>query len=147
MITHIKGLLFQNDSIIVTLENDAVNIRPKNINKGYFISEILKQEYKNGEFPEFIFVLGDQDGDEEMFKYLNYLKNNFEMKSKIFSIYAVTIGNKVSNAKYYLQETEILEYLEYLNKEYKNDGSSSKFSQSQDINNLVEQSDEYEYYS
>ena len=147
MITHIKGLLFQNDSIIVTLETDAVNIRPKNINKGYFISEILKQEYKNGEFPEFIFVLGDQDGDEEMFKYLNYLKNNFEMKSKIFSIYAVTIGNKVSSAKYYLQETEILEYLEYLNKEYKNDGSSSKFSQSQDINNLVEPSDEYEYYS
>ena len=144
MITHIKGLLFQNDSIIVTLENDAVNIRPKNINKGYFISEILKQEYMNGEFPEFIFVLGDQDGDEEMFKYLNYLRNNFEIKSKI---YTVTIGRIVSNAKYYLNETEILEYLENLNKEYKNDGSSSKFSQSQDMYNCVEQSDEYEIYS
>ena len=54
MITHIKGLLFQNDFIMVTDENDSVNIRPKNINKGFFISEILKQEYINNEFPEFI---------------------------------------------------------------------------------------------
>ena len=148
MISHIKGLLFQNDSIIVADENDAVNIRPKNVNKGYFISEILKQEYKNGEFPEFILAIGDQDGDEEMFKYLNYLKNYFEIKSKIFSIYTVTIGKRVSNANYFLNvHNEILEYLENLNKEYKNDGSSSKFSQSQDIYNLVEQSDEYEIYS
>ena len=149
MISHIKGLLFQNDSIIVADENDAVNIRPKNVNKGYFISEILKQEYKNGEFPEFILAIGDQDGDEEMFKYLNYLKNYFEIKSKIFSIYTVTIGKRVSNANYFLNvHNEILEYLENLNKEYKNDGNSfSKFSQSQELYNLVEQSDEYELYS
>ena len=144
MISHIKGLLFQNDPIIVTDENDAVNIRPKNINKGYFISEILKQEYKNGEFPEFILVIGDQNGDEEMFKYLNYLKNNFEIKSRLFSIYSVTIGKKVSNANYYFnQSNEIFDYLENLNKEYKNDGnSSSKYSQ--EMSNLVEQSDEFD---
>ena len=143
MISHIKGLLFQNDCIIVTDENDTVNIRPKNINKGYFISEILKQEYKNGEFPEFILVIGDQDGDEEMFKYLDYLKNNFDIKSKNIAIYTVTIGKTVSNANYFLNEyNEILEYLENLNKEYKNDGnSSSKYSE---IYNLVEQSDEYD---
>ena len=144
MITHIKGLLFQNDSIIVTLENVAVNIRPKNINKGYFIAEILKQEYNsNVEFPELIFALGNQDGDEEMFKYLNYLKNNYEIKKNL-SIYSVTIGNTVSNANYFIKEMEILEYLENLNKENRNDGSSSKYSQSQDIYNCVEQSEEYE---
>ena len=144
MISHIKGLLFQNDSIIVAEENDAVNIRPKNINKGYFISKILKEELKNGEFPEFIMVIGDQDGDEEMFKYLNYLKNNFEIKSKLIGIYDITIGRKVSNAHYYLNEcNEILEYIENLNKEYGN--SSSKYSQ--EIYNLVEQSDEYDLYS
>ena len=143
MISHIKGLLFQNDSIIVTDENDAVNIRPKNVNEGYFISEILKQEYKNGEFPEFILVIGDQNEDEEMFKYLNYLKNNFEIKSK-FSIYSVTIGKKVSNANYYFnQSNEFFDYLENLNK---NDGnSSSKYSQ--EISNLVEQSDEFDLNS
>ena len=146
MISHIKGLLFQNDFITVTDENDSVNIRPKNINKGFFISEILKQEYLSDEFPEFILVIGDQDGDEEMFNYLNYLKNNFEIKSKI-SIYSVTIGKRISNANYFLNEyNEILEYIENLNKDYKSEGnSSSKFSQ--DIYNLVEQSDEYDLYS
>ena len=147
MISHIKGLLFQNDFITVTDENDSVNIRPKNINKGFFISEILKQEYKNDEFPEFILAIGDQDGDEEMFNYLNYLKNNFEIKSKNLSIYSVTIGKRISNANYFLNEcNEILEYIENLNKDYKSEGnSSSKFSQ--DIYNLVEQSDEYDLYS
>ena len=140
MISHIKGLLLQNDSIIVSDENDSVNIRPKNINKGYFISEILKEEYKNDEFPDFLLVIGDRDGDEEMFKYLNYLKSNFEFQLKM-SIYTVTIGKRVSNARYYLNEGEILEYFENLNNENKNDAnSSSKYSQ--EIYNLVEQSDD-----
>ena len=79
-----------------------------------------------------------------MFKYLNYLKNNFEIKSKLFSIYSVTIGKKVSNANYYFnQSNEIFDYLENLNKEYKIDGnSSSKYSQ--EMSNLVEQSDEFD---
>ena len=144
MVSHINTLLFQNDSIIVTNENDTVNIRPKNINKGYFVSQILKQDYKNMESYDLILVIGDQDGDEEMFKYLNYLKNNIGMNSKI---YTVTIDKKVSNANYYINEpSEILEYLENLNKEYKNDGnSSSKYSQ--EIYNMVDQSDEYDLYS
>jgi trehalose 6-phosphate synthase/phosphatase len=144
MISHINTLLLQNDSIIVTIENEAVNIRPKNVNKGYFVSQILKQDYKNMEFYDLIMVIGDQDGDEEMFKYLNYLKNSMVINSKI---YTVTIDRKVSNANYYLNEpSEILEYLENLNKEYKNDGnSSSKYSQ--EIYNMVDQTDEYDLYS
>lgn len=144
LVSHINTLLFQNDSIIVTIENEAVNIRPKNVNKGYFVSQILKQDYKNMEFYDLIMVIGDQDGDEEMFKYLNYLKNSIVINSKI---YTVTIDKKVSNANYYLNESyEILEYLENLNKEYKNDGnSSSKYSQ--EIYNMVDQTDEYDLYS
>ena len=69
MITHIKGLLFQNDFIMVTDENNSVNIRPKNINKSFFISEILKQEYINND-------------------YLNYLKNNFDIKSKNINLFS-----------------------------------------------------------
>ena len=63
------------------------------------------------------------------------------------SIYSVTIGKRISNANYFLNEcNEILEYIEILNKDYKSEGnSSSKFSQ--DIYNLVEQRDEYDLYS
>ena len=141
MISHIKELLIQNDTIIVADENETVTIRPKNINKGYFISEILKEEYKNDEFPDFILVMGDQDGDEEMFKYLNYLKTNFKFGFRELSIYTVTIGKIVSNANFFLNEPEILEFFENLNKEIKNDqNSSSKYSQ--ELCNLVEQSED-----
>ena len=141
MISHIKELLIQNDTIIVADENETVTIRPKNINKGYFISEILKEEYKNDEFPDFILVMGDQDGDEEMFKYLNYLKTNFKFGFRELSIYTVTIGKIVSNANFFLNEPEILEFFENLNEEIKNDqNSSSKYSQ--ELCNLVEQSED-----
>ena len=45
MISHIKTLLFQNDYIVVENDNEknVVNIRPKKINKGFFVAEILKK--------------------------------------------------------------------------------------------------------
>ena len=144
MISHIKTLLFQNDLIIVEndIEKNVVNIRPKNINKGFFIAEILKQENINGEFPELIIGIGDGDGGEDMFKYLNYLKNSFtEIKSKIVT---TVVNNRISSANFYLNDAnEILEYIENFNKIDKSeDNFSSKLSQ--EIVNISEQSDDLE---
>ena len=76
-----------------------------------------------------------------MFKYLNYLKTNFKFGFRELSIYTVTIGKIVSNANFFLNEPEILEFFENLNKEIKNDqNSSSKYSQ--ELCNLVEQSED-----
>ena len=144
MISHIKSLLFQNDYIIVENDNEKneVIIRPKNINKGFFIAEILKQDNINGEFPDLIMGIGNGDGEEDMFKYLNYLKNNFsEIRANIFT---VVVGKRVSSANYYLNETsEIPEYIENFNKIDKSeDNYSSKLSQ--DMYNILEQSEEFE---
>ena len=144
MISHIKTLLFQNDLIIVEDDNEKnmVNIRPKYINKGFFISEILKQENINGEFPDLIIGIGDRDGGEDMFKYLNYLKNNYsEIQSKI---YTAIVGKRVTSANYYLNDaSNIIEYIEDFNKIDKGeDNYSSKLSQ--DMYNIMEQSDEFE---
>ena len=131
MISHIKTLLFQNDYIVVENDNEknVVNIRPKKINKGFFVAEILKKEYFIGEFPNFIWVIGDKDGGEYMFKYLNYLKN-FENEITVNSITAV-VNKRESSANYYLNDSsEIFEYIEYLNKIDKSeDNYSSKLSQ------------------
>jgi trehalose 6-phosphate synthase/phosphatase len=145
MISHIKTLLFQNDFIIVedNIEKNEVNIRPKNINKGFFIAEILKQDNINGEFPNLILGIGDKDGGEDMFKYLNYLKNNFsEIKANIFS---TVVNKRISSANYYLNDAnEILEIIENFNKIDKSEDnySSSKFSQ--DISNDLEKNDSFE---
>ena len=144
MISHIKTILFQNDLIIVEndIEKNMVNIRPKNINKGFFIAEILKQENINGEFPELIIGIGDRDGGEDMFKYLNYLKNSFtEIKSKIVT---AVVNNRISSANYYLNDAnEILEHIENFNKIDKSeDNFSSKYSQ--EIINISEQGEDLE---
>jgi len=142
MISHIKSLLFQNDFIVVEddVEKNEVNIRPKNINKGSFIAEILKQDYINGEFPDLVIGIGDKDGGEDMFKYLNYLKNNFsEIKAKIFTI---VVNKRISSANYYLNDaSEIIEVVENFNKI---DKSEDNFSSSQDMYNIMEQSDDFE---
>ena len=73
--------------------------------------------------------------------YINYLKTNFKFGFRELSIYTVTIGKIVSNANFFLNEPEILEFFENLNKEIKNDqNSSSKYSQ--ELCNLVEQSED-----
>lgn len=144
MISHIKTLLFQNNSIIVEddSEKNMVNIRPKNVNKGYFIAEILKQEKINGKFPEMILVIGDRDGGEEMFKYLNYLKYCYnEIQSEIIS---AIVPNRVSSANYYFNEvSEIWENIETFNKIDKNEDISSS-NTIQDVYNMIEQSNDYE---
>ena len=145
MISHIKTLLFQNDFIIVEDNNEKneVNIRPKNINKGFFIAEILKQDNINGEFPNLILGIGDRDGGEDMFKYLNYLKNNFsEIKANIFS---TVVNKRISSANYYLNDaSEIIEIIENFNKiDISEDNySSSKFSEV--ISNDMERNDSFE---
>ena len=145
MISHIKTLLFQNDFIIVEDNNEKneVNIRPKNINKGFFIAEILKQDNINGEFPNLILGIGDRDGGEDMFKYLNYLKNNFsEIKANIFS---AVVNKRISSANYYLNDSsEILDIIENFNKIYisEDNYSSSKFSEV--ISNYMERNDSFE---
>ena len=144
MISHIKTVLFQNDLIIVEndIEKNMVNIRPKNINKGFFIAEILKQENINGEFPELIIGIGDGDGGEDMFKYLNYLKNSFtEIKAKIVT---TVVNNRISSANYYMNDAnEILTCIEDFNKIDKSeDNFSSKLSQ--EIVNISEQTDDLE---
>ena len=145
MISHIKTLLFQNDFIIVEDNNEKneVNIRPKNINKGFFIAEILKQDNINGEFPNLILGIGDRDGGEDMFKYLNYLKNNFsEIKANIFT---TVVNKRISSANYYLNDaSEIIEIIENFNKiDISEDNySSSKFSEV--ISNDMERNDSFE---
>ena len=143
MISHIKTLLFQNDFIVVEndIEKNEVNIRPKNINKGAFIAEILKQDCINGEFPNLVIGIGDKDGGEDMFKYLNYLKNNFsEVKAKIFTI---VVNKRISSANYYLNDaSEIIEIVENFNKI---DKSEDNFSSSQEnMYNVIDQSDDFE---
>lgn len=108
--------IFEDEKIEIVNGKDYVEIKPKNVNKGYFVSHILQKLYYEGREPDFVLAIGGDTCDEEMFKYLNSIKNQmfgFGKEGKKF--FTVTVGKKPSSARYYLKdESEILEYLDCL---------------------------------
>lgn len=109
--THLLNLI-EDANLDVVIGKDYVEIKPKNVNKGYFISHILQQEINSGVEPDFVFAIGDDISDEEMFKYLNCFKKQLNQNNKDINIYTVTVGKKPSAASYYVNEvSEIVHHL------------------------------------
>ena len=114
--THINNI-FENSKIYINHARDYLEIKPKNLSKSNFISHILREEFNKTTDPDFIFALGEDDSDEDMFKYLSSVKNLLLMFNDNMNMYPCTIGHKPSKATYFLNEIpEVLEYLESLNK-------------------------------
>jgi trehalose 6-phosphate synthase/phosphatase len=79
-----------------------VEVKPKGINKGAFLSLILKEEIKKGKIPDFILTIGDDTADEEMFKYLKKKKSAIKNFAKNLKSYSITVGKKPSSADCYV---------------------------------------------
>jgi len=106
---------FGETKLDVVTGKDYVEIKPKNINKGFFISQILLKNLENNDCPDFIFSIGDDTSDEEMFKFLNYVNREQYRVNENIKIFTVTMGKKPSVANYYITEPgELVEYLEML---------------------------------
>lgn len=116
LISHLNNIFGSfNSKIEIVKGKSFVEIKPRNINKGYFISNIIQREFQEGNEPDFVLAIGDDAGDEEMFKYLISVENQLRRIGKDITTYGVTVGKVPSNAKYYLNEVnEILLYLDSL---------------------------------
>ena len=110
--THLENIL-AGTSLIATHGKGYVDIKRKNLNKGFFLSHIIKEEFLEEIEPDLIMAIGDEESDEEMFKYLNYIENKFSYLKNETKIITCTIGRKPSEAKYYLNEpNEVIDCLE-----------------------------------
>ena len=78
------------------------------MNKGYFISFILKKYIAEGKKPDYIFACGDDISDEEMFKYLNFINKQVNRKEETIKIITSTLDKKPSTAQYYVPVPEEL---------------------------------------
>ena len=74
------------------------------INKGYFISYILKKQIRKGRIPDFILCIGDDYSDEKMFDYLNRKEVEIKKYCKNVVMYPITVGKKPSKARYYVDK-------------------------------------------
>ena len=95
------------------------------INKGYFISYILKKQIKKGRIPDFILCIGDDISDEKMFDYLNRKEVEIKKYCKNVTLYPITVGKKPSKAKYYVDNPNNVKELINLFVKYSHKTSSS----------------------
>jgi len=113
--THLQNV-FENCKLDIVNGKGYVEVKPQNVNKGYFLSHVLKQTFIAKKEPSLIFAIGDGASDEEMFNYMNNVQNCLTDLKPNVKTFCCTIGRKPSSAKYFLNETsEVLECLESLN--------------------------------
>ena len=93
------------------------------------MSSVIKKLYSKNLFPDFIFSIGDDTSDEEMFKYFNSINTQLIYNNPNTKVFSTTIGNKPSSANYFLNDSnQVVEYLESLYKALYNENNSSCYN-------------------
>ncbi len=124
--THLSTILNTPNLDIVTLSSGSLEIKPKNVNKGAFLAKVLQDKYRDKKF-DLLFIIGCDDTDEEMFKYLKSSVKYFYNFVKKFKIISTTITKHMSCANYYFNKiNDCVENLEYIIKERNKDLSEGK---------------------
>ena len=114
--THLTTILNTPTLDIVTLNNGTLEVKPKNVNKGAFLAKILQDNFAEKKF-DLIFIVGCDDTDEEMFKYLKSAKKYFHNFVNKIRIVSTTINKHTSLAHYYFNEiNDCIENLELVSK-------------------------------
>lgn len=84
------------------------------VSKGLVAEKIFTSMAKNGQQADFVLCIGDDRSDEEMFEMIGNAVNKGVLSSNT-SVFACTVGQKPSKAKYYLDDTvEVIAMLEAL---------------------------------
>ena len=114
---HLSTILNTPALDIVTLNNGTLEIKPKNVNKGAFLAKILQDKFEEKRF-DLLFIIGSDDTDEEMFKYLQSAVKYFHNFVRKVKVITTTITKHMSIAHYYFNEiNDCIENLEYISKE------------------------------
>ena len=113
---HLSTILNTPALDIVTLNNGTLEVKPKNVNKGAFLAKLLQDKFEEKRF-DLIFIIGSDDTDEEMFKYLQSAVKYFHNFVSKFKIISTTITKHMSIAHYYFNEiNDCIENLEHVSK-------------------------------
>ena len=114
--THLTSIFGNKIDVVHDTNNNCVDIKIKNANKAAFVAKILTKELKKNDV-DFIFVVGDDNTDEEIFKYFKSAEKYFTNFTKKIKVITSVIGYKPSTAKYYFSDVnDCLETLEKLTK-------------------------------
>ncbi|KAL9254983.1 putative alpha,alpha-trehalose-phosphate synthase [UDP-forming] 10 [Drosera capensis] len=103
MMNHLENVLV-NEPAVVKRGLHIVEVKPQGVSKGLAVEKVLSATSDGGISPDFLMCIGDDRSDEDMFQ--SVLKPPSDQSESLGpNIFACTVGQKPSNAKYYLEDT------------------------------------------
>ncbi|KAL3631020.1 putative alpha,alpha-trehalose-phosphate synthase [UDP-forming] 9 [Castilleja foliolosa] len=106
LLNHLENVL-ANEPAVVRRGQHIVEVKPQGVTKGLVAEKVLSKLTKNGKAPDFVVCIGDDRSDEDMFESIsNSVLSSFV--PAVPEIFACTVGQKPSKAKYYLDDTSVV---------------------------------------
>ncbi|XP_004309955.1 PREDICTED: probable alpha,alpha-trehalose-phosphate synthase [UDP-forming] 11 [Fragaria vesca subsp. vesca] len=103
LLDHLESVLV-NEPVVVKRGQHIVEVKPLGVSKGKVVEELLSTMQNRVRSPDFLLCIGDDRSDEDMFKSIMHPESNPSMPA-IAEVFACTVGQKPSMAKYYLDDT------------------------------------------
>nr|QIQ74930.1 trehalose-6-phosphate synthase [Tamarix hispida] len=113
MLDHLESVL-ANEPVSVKSGQYIVEVKPQGVSKGLVAEKIFSRMTEKGKRADFVLCIGDDRSDEDMFEIIGGAMNSGILSANA-SVYACTVGQKPSKAKYYLDDTsEVIMMIESL---------------------------------
>ncbi|XP_061991057.1 probable alpha,alpha-trehalose-phosphate synthase [UDP-forming] 11 [Rosa rugosa] len=103
LLDHLESVLV-NEPVVVKRGQHIVEVKPQDVNKGIVVEELISTMRNRVKSPDFLLCIGDDRSDEDMFKSIMYPESSPSLPA-IAEVFACTVGQKPSMAKYYLDDT------------------------------------------
>ncbi|CAH8339673.1 unnamed protein product [Eruca vesicaria subsp. sativa] len=113
MLEHLESVL-ANEPVAVKSGHYIVEVKPQGVSKGSVSEKIFSSMAEEGKPVDFVLCIGDDRSDEDMFEAIgNAMAKKLLCEDAL--VFACTVGQKPSKAKYYLDDTmEVTSMLESL---------------------------------
>ncbi|CAN6448645.1 unnamed protein product [Victoria cruziana] len=98
LLDHLESVL-ANEPVMVKRGQFIVEVKPQGVSKGLVAEHILSTMSTSGETSDFVMCIGDDRSDEDMFESIASAVPTAR------DIFACTVGQKPSKAKYYVDDT------------------------------------------
>ncbi|KAI6682524.1 hypothetical protein NL676_036405 [Syzygium grande] len=112
LLNHLESVL-TNEPVVVKRGQHIVEVKPQGVNKGTVVENLISTVQSSGKSPDFLLCIGDDRSDEDMFEAI--ARPVSTPSTSAAEVFACTVGQKPSMAKYYLDDTsEVIKLLQGL---------------------------------
>uniref|UniRef100_A0A2P2M9K4 Uncharacterized protein MANES_15G136100 n=1 Tax=Rhizophora mucronata TaxID=61149 RepID=A0A2P2M9K4_RHIMU len=103
LLDHLESVL-ANEPVTVKSGQNSVEVKPQGVSKGIVAKRLLSTMQEKGMSPDFVLCIGDDRSDEDMFEVITSSTAGPSISPRA-EVFACTIYQKPSKAKYYLDDT------------------------------------------